>query len=323
VQPTITDANLVLGYLNPDYFNGGEMNLSGGAAEAIERAIATPLDLTVEQAAWGVHSVANANMERAMRIVSIERGRDPRLYVMVAFGGAGPLHAARLARALEVPKLLVPRGAGVGSALGLLVAKQKIDVSITSVLKLDEKAPVAIAGIFAELEGRIRGQAKLLNRTGELVVERSASMHHVGQGYEIRVDLPPGDIGPGYEETIRTAFYEAYRREYGYTDRESGIEVTDWYLIATVDDGRVAAPSMKLDVPTGRGGALTGERNAYFPEAGGMVPTKIIDRYALTPDDRITGPALVEERESTTVILPGDTITMTTAGNLLIEIGSA
>ncbi|TDR92937.1 hydantoinase/oxoprolinase family protein [Enterovirga rhinocerotis] len=321
-QPTITDANLVLGYLNPGYFNGGAMNLSEGAAEAIERTIAKPLDLSVEEAAWGIHSVANANMERAMRIVSIERGRDPRRYAMVAFGGAGPLHAARLARALEVPRLIIPRGAGVGSALGLLVAKQKIDLAMTSVLRVDERAPAAVAAIFADLEARVREQARLLNRSGRLVIQRSASMHHVGQGYEIRVDLPEGEIGVGYDEAVRAAFYEAYRREYGYNDHEAAIEVTDWYVIATVEDGRTSVP-MKLDVPEASGSAVTGERLAYFPEAGGMVPTKIIDRYALRSTDRIVGPALVEERESTTVVLPGDTIAITPAGNLMIEIGAA
>jgi N-methylhydantoinase A len=321
-QPTITDANLVLGYLNPAYFNGGAMNLSGGSADAIDREIAKPLDIGVEEAAWGIHSVANANMERAMRIVSIERGRDPRRYAMVAFGGAGPLHAARLARALEVPRIIIPRGAGVGSALGLLVAKQKIDIAMTSVLKLDGEASAQIATIFADLEARIREQAKFLNRTGTLVIERSASMHHVGQGYEIRVELPEGEIGPGYEEAARAAFYEAYRREYGYNDREAGIEVTDWYVIATVEDGKPAA-TMKLEAPAASGEAVTGERLAYFPEIGGMVPTKIVNRYALKQGDRILGPALVEERESTTVVLPGDTITITASGNLMIEIGSA
>ena len=126
--PTITDANLVLGYLNPDYFNGGAMRLDTEAAvEGLLRGIAAPLSLSLHQAAWGIHSVANANMERAMRVVSIERGRDPRRYALVAFGGAGPLHATRLARALGIPHVIVPYGAGVGSALGLLTAEHKMD----------------------------------------------------------------------------------------------------------------------------------------------------------------------------------------------------
>ncbi|MGH7071496.1 MAG: hydantoinase/oxoprolinase family protein, partial [Acetobacteraceae bacterium] len=129
---TVTDANLVLGYLNPEYFNGGAMRLDANAAKsAVADAVAEPLHLSVQEAAWGIHSVANANMERAMRVVSIERGRDPRHYAMVAFGGAGPLHACRLARALGIPRVIVPFGAGVGSALGLLVAEPKVDAGVT------------------------------------------------------------------------------------------------------------------------------------------------------------------------------------------------
>jgi N-methylhydantoinase A len=128
----VTDANIVLGYINPDYFNGGAMRLDAeAAAEAVQRRIGEPLGLGTGEAAWGIHTLANANMERAMRIVSIERGRDPRKYALVAFGGAGPLHAARLALALGIPKIIVPFGAGVGSAIGMLEADAKLDASMT------------------------------------------------------------------------------------------------------------------------------------------------------------------------------------------------
>ena len=140
-RPTLTDANLILGYLNPDYFNGGAMTLNrAAAASGMEAAIAKPLGLPLISAAWGVHSVANSNMERAMRVVSIERGRDPREHVLVAFGGAGPLHACRLARALGIPMVVVPFAAGVGSAVGLLVAQHKVDAGATRVIKLDGRA---------------------------------------------------------------------------------------------------------------------------------------------------------------------------------------
>jgi N-methylhydantoinase A len=320
--PTITDANLVLGYLNPDYFNGGAMHLSAGAAEAIGRDIGERLELSAEEAAWGIHSVANANMERAMRIVSIERGRDPRRYTMVAFGGAGPLHATRLARALEIPRVIVPRGAGVGSALGLLVAKQKVDVALTRVMRLDGHAQDGIMAIFAELEVRARSQAARLNSSGSVTIERSASMHHVGQGYEIRVEVPSGEVGNTYEQTIKDAFYAAYQREYGYIDHESAIEVTDWYVEATVDE---KIRDSRLDLQRGDtvGDAIVGERLAYFPESGGMVKAKVVNRYALQIGHKIAGPALVEERESTTVVLPGDTVSLTARGNLLIEVGKS
>src|SRR5262249_34381556 len=156
---------------DPDYFNGGAMTLdAGAAADGIARAIGAPLGLDLARAAWGVHSVTNANMERAMRIVSMERGRDPRRYALVAFGGAGPLHASRLARALRIPRVIVPRAAGVGSALGLLFAEHKVDAGITRLLPLraDGGGAAAIAAIFAKLERRAGAQARRLHGAGEI-----------------------------------------------------------------------------------------------------------------------------------------------------------
>ncbi|WJR79151.1 hydantoinase/oxoprolinase family protein [Bradyrhizobium sp. NP1] len=322
-SPTITDANLVLGYLNPDFFNGGAMQLDPrGGARAIAADVGEPLGLTLEEAAWGIHSVANANMERAMRIVSIERGRDPRRYALVAFGGAGPLHACRLARALEVPRVIVPRGAGVGSALGLLVAEQKMDMGLTRVVKLDGQAGREISDIFRELEQRVSVQVERMRHGGTIRIMRSASIHHVGQGYEIRVDLPAGEIGPDYERAVRDAFYAAYKREYGYTDNEAAIEVTDWYVLASVvRDGK--APALQLEGTTATTDPVVGERKAYFPELGGLVSCKVINRYALQAHHKFEGPALVEEKESTTVVLPGDVVSVTSSGNLMIVIGGA
>ena len=194
-QPTVTDANLVLGYLNPDYFNGGAIRLDRAAAEAgIMQAVGNPLGLSLGDAAWGVHTVANSNMERAMRIVSLERGRDPRRYAMVAFGGAGPLHAARSARALGVPQVIVPHGAGVGSAFGLLQAEPRIDVSQTRVMTLNVGSAPAIAEIYAELENQARANLERLGMAGEPRWSRYAYMRYAGQGYEVRTDLPGGTI---------------------------------------------------------------------------------------------------------------------------------
>jgi N-methylhydantoinase A len=322
-RPTITDANLVLGYLNPSYFNGGEMGLdAAGAAAGIETEIARPLGLSLQEAAWGIHSVANANMEQAMRIVSIERGRDPRRYALVAFGGAGPLHASRLARAMSVPKVIVPRGAGVGSALGLLVADRKLDLGLTRVVRLDGTAHPKMQEIFGDLESRLTAEALRMQTDGEIVIERSASMHHIGQGYEIRVALPLAPIGPAYEQLAREAFLAAYKREYGYNDPVAPIEVTDWHVIATIIGGRV---SHRLTLPAATEAAdpVRGQRLAYFPEAGGMVPTTVLDRYSMRNGDVYAGPALVEERESTTVVLPGDTVALSANGNLVLTVGEA
>jgi N-methylhydantoinase A len=319
-QPTITDANLVLGYLNPGFFNGGAMRLEvAKAAEAIERDIAQPLGLTLEGAAWGVHSIANANMERAMRIVSIERGRDPRRYALVAFGGAGPLHACRLARAMEIPRVIVPRGAGVGSALGLLVADKKVDQGVTRVMRLNDAGPQTLAALFATLEARVTAEARRMEPDGALRLERSASMRYAGQGYELRVELPDGAIGPDYVARGLEAFHAAYQREYGYSDPDAPVEVTDWYAVST-SSGHADAAAIRLQEYDSGGNPVVGHRLAYFPEADGMVETAVVDRYALNQGHRIPGPALVEERESTVVVLPGDVVSVSPTGNLVVEI---
>jgi len=269
-----------------------------------------------------VHSIANANMERAMRIVSIERGRDPRRYALVAFGGAGPLHACRLARAMEIPRVIVPRGAGVGSALGLLVADKKVDQGMTRVVQLNVTAPEAIADLFAILEARVTAEARKMDPDGALRLQRSASMRYAGQGYELRVDLPDGAIGTDYAARGLEAFHQAYQREYGYSDPSAPVEVTDWFVVST-SVGSHADAGIRLQGYGSGGDPIVGHRRAYFPEAGGMVNAAVVDRYALTDQHRIHGPALVEERESTIVVLPGDTVSLSPTGNLIVDIKAA
>jgi N-methylhydantoinase A len=259
-------------------------------------------------------------MEKAMRIVSIERGRDPRRYAMVAFGGAGPLHASRLAHAMSVPRVIIPRGAGVGSALGLLIAERKLDLGLTRVVRLDGNAHKAMAAIFEDLEARLVTEAQRMQADGAIVTLRSASMHHVGQGYEIRVNLPAEKIDELYEAAAREAFLSAYKREYGYNDPATPIEITDWHVIATIVGSRVAS-RLILPGEAVSSGPIKGERPAYFPEAGGMIPTKILDRYSMKIGSPFSGPALVEERESTTLVLPGDTVELSKNGNLVISVG--
>jgi N-methylhydantoinase A len=319
-RPTITDANLVLGYLNPDFFNGGAMKLDvAGAAEGISRDIGAPLGLSLENAAWGIHRIANANMERAMRIVSIDRGRDPRRYTLVAFGGAGPLHACRLASTIGIPRVIVPHGAGVGSAFGLLSAEHKSDLAVTHILELSDDNVGAITQLFDDIEARVKVQAARHARSRNIVAHRSVWVHYVGQGYEVRVDLPPGKIDAAYLAKAREAFYAEYKREYGYIDPESRIEGTEWYVAATPASG-----GNKVSFKRSSGGAgepVVGTRKAYFPELGGLTSCKVIDRYRMKPSARFEGPALIEERESTTVVRPGDTASVSAAGHLIIEIG--
>ncbi len=321
-RPTITDANLILGYLDPGWFLGGAMRLDPAAARAgIETHVANPLELDIDEAAWGIHSVANSNMERAMRIVSIERGRDPRRYAMVAFGGAGPLHAARLARTLGVPKVIVPVGAGVGSAIGLLTADAKIDVSITRIVALEEAQAAAIRAVFSELEARAKPDLSQLAAGAEPKWRRGAYMRYQGQGYEIRVELPLGEIGEDFPAVAAAAFEAAYKTVYGYVDSGARVEAIDWFLVASVSGlGERGAAARQLIGQGGATGSGRTSRRAYFPEAGGFVDATIVNRYALQPGERVRGPALIEEREATTVLLPGDMAHVTENGHLMIEI---
>jgi N-methylhydantoinase A len=323
-RATITDANLVLGYLNADYFNGGAMRLdSAAAAHGIDVTIAKPLGLSLMDAAWGIHAIANSNMERAMRVISVERGRDPRQHVLVAFGGAGPLHASRLARAIAIPTVVVPFAAGVGSAVGLLVAEAKVDAGATRRLRLDGNAQAEIAAILNALEQRACENASRLNLCGKLSISRFAFMRYSGQGYDVKVVLPAGTVDDSYENRMRKAFCGAYELEYGFVDPEAAIEATDWYVVASPCNRNSQALITGNLVRHSAGSAVVGERQAYFPELGGMLRSTVVDRYRMREGDIFTGPCLVEERESTTVVLPGDSVKMDHRGHLLIEINRA
>ena len=318
-RPTVTDANLVLGYLDPDYFNGGAMTLdSEAAAMGLERHIAEPLELSLDAAAWGVHAVANANMERAMRVMSVEKGRDPRKYTLVAFGGAGPIHAARIARSLSIPRVIVPAAAGVGSAVGLLTADARIDATLTRTMALESGTSEEIAAVYAELEALVLKDATRLG-TGTLRFSRYAYLRQAGQGFEINVNLPDGDIDGGYADRAIEAFHQAYQRDYGYRDEKSGVEAVDWCLAATLPNDESGTFEAKAVVHAGET-AIDGTRQVYFPESGTRVACRTMDRATLAACGRLDGPAIVEDPESTILALPGDRLSMSERGDVVIDI---
>jgi N-methylhydantoinase A len=320
-EPTITDANVVLGYISPDRFNGGSMRLDKEAgARSITHAIADPLGISTEQAAWGIHLVATSNMENALRIVSVERGRDPRLYTMVAFGGAGPLHAARLARAVGIPTVIVPYGAGVGSAIGLLQAEPRIDITLTRVLHLDAKlSGREIANIYTELDALAKQDVARISQTGKPQWSRYAQMRYAGQGFEIHVDLPPGPIDDSYASQTIEAFQKAYLRKHKFLDPQSAVEVVDWTLVATMPSrGGDAALGRRLDSAEPRKGV----RPVWFPETGGYTDATIVDRHSLADGATIVGPAIIEDPDCTVVVLLGDVARMSDKGHIIIEINS-
>ena len=318
--PTITDANLVLGYIGADAFNDGAMTLDGeAAAHAILTQIGAPLDLDLGAAAWGIHLIATMNMENALRVVSVERGRDPRSHAMVAFGGAGPLHAARLARAIGIPTVIVPMGAGVGSAMGLLQAAPRIDVSTTKVMELNAAAGPTMAAVFAALEVRA---LKDLDRLGEGTPQwsRHGYMRYAGQGFEVQVALPDGPMdGPtdyDYGAKAMAAFNAAYLKKHKFLDDAARIEAVDWSLTGTLPQHHAELVMSVPDAP----GKPTSTRPAWFPETGGYTATAVLDRSALAGAGDISGPAIVEDPDSTIVILPGDRARINAAGHLVINI---
>jgi N-methylhydantoinase A len=317
-EPTVTDANLALGYLNAEYFAGGAMRLSPGtAARAIETRVAAPLGLTLEQAAWGIHTIVNTNMELATRVVSIERGRDPRTLTLVAFGGSGPVHGCRLAQALGIPRVILPAAAGVTAAIGLLAAEVRFDVSRTYVRRLDALEPAAVSAMYAEMAAQATEVVRESSLGGAVSVVRSVDARYVGQGYELTVPVPGGTLDPASLARVRASFDEIYAARYGYAQPDAPVEVVTWKLSAIGGAPRV---TLAKAATTSEASPLKGRRRAYFPETGGWIDCPIYDRYHLAAGLTIAGPAIVEERESTSVLPPGTIATVDEYASLIVEV---
>lgn len=320
--PTVTDANLILGYLDPHYFNGGAMSLDLDAAvDGISQHIAQPLGISVEEAAWGIHTVANANMESAMRVVSIERGRDPREYTLVAFGGAGPLHASQLGRAIGAKQMLIPKAAGVGSAMGLLSSSPKLDVSVTSMVELKTDTVEQIKEVYDRLRDKIEMPPGHLFSGKTMKLSRYAYLRYVGQGYEVKVRLPDGPIDAHFACQVREAFNEEYAARYGAAKGGASVEAVDWHLVAeeAVDRKRCLKNANEREpaISTNEGGEAS--RRAYFGEESGFVECPVFSRDALFGRSELFGPVIVEDQECTTVVLPGDKVRITDRGHLVVD----
>jgi N-methylhydantoinase A len=316
-EPTVTDADLLLGYLDPDFFLGGKLRLDRQAAErAIAKRIGEPLEMSAVRAAWGIHQLVNEGMASAARVHAIERGKDPRSLPLFAFGGAGPGHGFGVARVLHSPRLIVPFGAGVTSAFGFLTAPLAFDFVRSFVAQLDV---VDWQHVNAILDDMTAQGETILARSGVEAADREylrqADVRYVGQGHEIRIDLPRGSLGPGSLAALRETFETVYRSLFGRTGPDVALEAVSWRVIASGP-----RPSVKLSTPTAGGSAdaRKGERLVYFPEWEEHRPVPVYDRYVLAPGARFDGPAIVEERESTTVIGPGARVDVDATRNLNI-----
>ena len=319
-EPTITDANLVLGRLSPDYFLGGEMELDvEGARGAIETQCAEPLGMAVMEVALGIVEIANSAMVGALRQVSVQRGHDPRDFILVAFGGAGPVHANRLAAELEIPAVLVPPSPGTTSAMGLLVTDIKHDYSVALIQRADLLDFEATTESFRRMRAEGEGA---LTREGvgpcEMVFLYQADMRYAGQSYELTIPLPGGGLAPERLTGVIDRFHREHERAYGFKADGEPVEFVALRLSAV---GSISRPrTVEL---TSSGGdlaaALKTSRAVYFAEGGGPVDCPVYDRYRLQPDFELRGPAIVEEIDSTTVIHPDYCAVVDRYGNLLLQ----
>lgn len=320
-EPAVTDADLVLGRLDPAYFLGGEMSLSlEPVRRAFENRITAETGIGVEQAALGVQRIVDETMASATRMHMAEKGKDPRRYTMIAFGGAGPVHAWNLARLLKIQRVVVPLGAGVASALGFLVAPPATDMVRSYVSRLERLDWARVNALFAEMmeEGRA-----LLTEAGakpeEIVFRPIGEMRHVGQGFEIPVPLPGLTLSAADLPAIRTAFFDAYRDRFERVVEESPIEALSWRLAC-------AAPGWTIDlagaVPhaAASGAPVPRAHRRVLFETAGWRDCAVYDRYALPVGARLNGPALIEERESTCVVGPDSSVEVDRFLNLVIAL---
>jgi N-methylhydantoinase A len=314
--PTVTDADLLLGYLAPENFLGGEMRLDVAAAEqALLRHVGAPLGLSAVAAAWAVHETVNGNMAQAAAIHALEKARRIEDFWMVPIGGAGPVHACAIARKLGMAGLISPPGAGVASAFGFLAAPISFALLRALVAPLETLDMEGLRAMVAEMarEGRdMLAEAGIAPRDVTLTLR--AALRYAGQGYQVEAEIPQAVLESGDRTAIRTAFETAYRRLYGRIEAGLPVEAVGWRLVAS-------GPVPRLDLAPGgstAGTALRGTRQAWFGE--GFVTASVHDRTALRPGDTITGPALVEERESTLVIPPGATARCDAGRNLIVSL---
>jgi N-methylhydantoinase A len=319
--PTVTDADLLLGYLDPAYFLGGRKALDQSAALEAVRRVAEPLGIDPLAAAVGIVDVVNGQMATAARVHGAETGRDVRAYVLYAFGGAGPVHAYAVSRALGVRMFICPPASGVASAVGLLIAPVMMERSVSYVSRLEAVSWSRVHQILEQLKTEVK-MVRDLSPAGTIRYQYAAEMRYVGQGYELRVPLRDTDVERGDIAAIRAVFEREYQRLYGQIMRKTEVEVVSWYLTAT---GEQPARS---DWTLGQGDAgaparaARTRRSIYFAERRGFVDTPVFDRYALRPGARIAGPAAIEERESTTIVGPGGRVVVDEALNLRVTVGA-
>ena len=316
-NPTVTDADLILGYLNEDYFLGGTMKLRKDLAiEAIKKKIAQPMNISVEQAAWGIHRIVNENMANAARVHIIEKGLDPRFFSMLAFGGAGPLHAFNVASLMNAPQLIIPSGAGVLSALGFLlspIAIEEITSYVCNINKMNWNKLNTMIHMMKEKGFTFLKKAGIQKKEG--VVHITSDMRYSGQGHEITIDIPLKKLSEKSIIEIEQIFVKEYKLRFGRSIDNIPIESVTWRVL-------VSGPSPELIprqvVLAKHMKALKGTRKVYFNNS--YRDTPVYNRYALEGNKKINGPCIIEEFESTIVVGENSKVMIDTFKNIIIDL---
>jgi N-methylhydantoinase A len=319
VEPAVTDANIVLQTLNPRYLLGGRMPVRHDLAkDAIEK-LAEKLGLGLMETAQGIISVVTANMAKAIRVISVQRGHDPRDYTLMAFGGAGPLHAARLAKELDIKRILVPRNPGILCAMGLLLTDLRADFAATRLLPLDGGVLGEIDAAFAVLNQ----QAEAWFAHEEITADarrllRTVDMRYAGQNYELAIPLPDGPITSETLDVLAHGFADAHQRMYGFLADKEPVQLVTFRLEAT---GLVSKATLQVHPDAGADAshAIRESRDVWFTESGDFVACPVYAREELKSGNRFFGPAIVEQMDATTVVLPGMTARVDPYLNLILE----
>jgi N-methylhydantoinase A len=311
-EPTVSDANLILGYLNPERIYGGSIRLDRTRAERALEPIQRRFGLSLLDAAHAVVEVANANMQRALRLVSVQRGYDLREFTLIAYGGAGPVHAGALAREAGIARIVVPAHSGAFSALGCLVSPLRYDAVQTHRMRLDFWDDTVVADRLRALESRC--MTPLLDEghpADRVLLRQSVDLRYAGQNYELEVDH-----GAGTPDALRASFERRHRQLYGYATGES-VECVNLRVSAQLSGNTLVLDSSVADGPA----APVGELRAYFRDAGSVAMPRY-ERGALPAGQVVAGPALVEDEWSTTVVYPGQRCRADRLGNLIIDVES-
>jgi N-methylhydantoinase A len=314
VEATVTDANLLLGRLDPGYFLGGRMSLDLDLARAAIERLAGELDMEPLELAASIVEIANENTANAIKMVSLERGHDPRRFTLLGFGGAGPLHAAAVARSLDIPRVLIPPFPGVFSAVGLLLADLRVDKIWTKAFRSTDVDAAEVQRQFELIAERAIAELRQEGFSGEPETLRAINMRYLGQNYEHELELPGGEVTESTLAEAFTRFAEMHEERYGYAIEGETVELVSFKVTAI---GR--RPQVQLvDAPPEQAREV-GRRQVYFRGLG-FVDTALVHRSSLQPEQTLDGPVLVQEDSSTTLVAPGMSVRRTENGSLIVEV---